>query len=172
MPRAARLPDPRRPARLRHRHRPRRGAAAGRGATATARLPSRATTQRCATRWPACGPQAVFDQGLNASLADRLLAGQLPQRTVTLVVLPGVPAATVSATTAGAGVGRRQVTVVARLDDDLIDPGKKTYVDSVVSASIEGAPDLAKKADHSTYSQAGALAGAGLHRPRLGLGDR
>jgi hypothetical protein len=103
--------------------------------------------------------QAVFDQGLNASLSDRLLAGQLPQRTVTLVVLPGVPAETVSATTQALESAGAQVTVVARLDEDLINPGKKTYVDSVVSASIEGAPDLSKKADHSTYAQAGALLG-------------
>jgi hypothetical protein len=101
--------------------------------------------------------EAVFDQGVNASLSDRLLAGQLPQRTVTVIVLPGVPEVTVSATQQALEMAGAQVAVLARLDEDLINPGKKTYVDSVVTASMKGVPDLAGKADHSTYSRAGAL---------------
>ena len=101
--------------------------------------------------------QAVFDEGVNASLSDRLLAGQLPQRNVTVVVLPGVSDETVKGTQQALEQAGAQVAVVARLDEDLINPGKKTYVDSVVTASIKGADDLDKYADESAYSRAGAL---------------
>ncbi len=100
---------------------------------------------------------ATFDEGLNQALSSRLLEGQLIKRTITLVVLPGVSNDTVASARQALAAAGAQVAVVARLHEDLIDPGKKTYVDSVVSASIKGAPDLAKLADESPYVRAGAL---------------
>lgn len=99
----------------------------------------------------------VFDEGVNAALASRLLEGQLAERTVTLMVLPGVDAATVTSTQQALELANAQVAVVAHLDADLVDPGRKTYVDSVVTASVKGAPDLKKVSDESAYVQAGAL---------------
>ena len=99
----------------------------------------------------------AFDEGVNAALAGRLLEGQLAQRSITLVVLPGVSDDTVASTTEALEQANAQVAVVAHLDSDLIDPGKKTYVDSVVTASLKGAPDLEKVSDESTYVRAGAL---------------
>ncbi len=100
---------------------------------------------------------AVFDQGLNQALASRLLKGQLSKRTVTMMVLPGVSDETVRSTEQALELADAQVALVARLHEDLVDPGKKTYVDSVASASIKGTPDLAKLIDESPYVRAGAL---------------
>lgn len=99
----------------------------------------------------------TFDDGLNKALSPRLLAGQLAGRTVTLVVLPGVDDDTVQATEQAIKAANGQLAVVAHLSRDFVNPGKKTYVDSVVSASMRGAKDLDELADENTYVRAGAL---------------
>lgn len=110
---------------------------------------------------------AAFDEGVNQSLSGRMLAGQLAGRSITLIVLPGVPSTTVEATEQALKQADGQVAVVARLAEDFIDPGKKTYVDSVVTSSMKGVQDLADLADSGTYVRAGAL----LSRAYAGRGS-
>jgi hypothetical protein len=100
---------------------------------------------------------AIFDRAVNRTLSPQLLDKRLSGRGVSLFVLPGVDDATQAATERALELAGAEVPVVARLDADLINPGKKTYVDSVAASSIKGAPDLAKLVDASTYVRAGAL---------------
>lgn len=109
---------------------------------------------------------AVFEQGVNQAVSPKLLDGRLAGRGVTLLTLPGVPDETVSETQQALKLAGADVPVVANLAADLIDPGKKTYVDSVVTSSLKGAPDLTNLKGESTYVRAGAL----LARAYVGKG--
>ncbi len=100
---------------------------------------------------------AVFEQAVNEAVAPKLLAGRLTGRGVTLLALPGVSDQTVADTQQALKLAGADVPVVASLAATLLDPGKKTYVDSVVSSSLRGAPDLDNLKGESTYVRAGAL---------------
>ncbi|HEY7042345.1 MAG TPA: copper transporter [Nocardioidaceae bacterium] len=99
----------------------------------------------------------TFDDGLSQALSARLLDKRLEGRSVTLVVLPGIDERSVAATEQDVKLAGADVPVVVRLDDGLLNPGKKTYVDSVATNSLKGASDLASLAGASTYERAGAL---------------
>lgn len=98
-----------------------------------------------------------FDEGISQALAPGLLAGRLKDRGITMLVLPGVDDETATATRQALVQAGAQVPILARLDEDLLDPAKKTYVDSVATSSLDGAPDLAELTDAGTYERVGAL---------------
>ncbi len=110
---------------------------------------------------------AVFEQGVNEAVAPKLLDGRLAGRGVTLLALPGVSDQTVADIQQALKLAGADVPVVASLAQDLLDPGKKTYVDSVVTSSLKGAPDLVDLKGESTYVRAGAL----LARAYVGKGS-
>ena len=110
----------------------------------------------------------TFDEAVNKALAGGLLKDQLAGRGVTVVVLPGVAESDVSASTAVITRAGGILAAVLRLNTDLLDPGKKTYVDSVVTSSLKGADDLAALADAPTYERLGAL----LARAYVGTPDQ
>ena len=84
---------------------------------------------------PRCGPRGAFDEALNQARRRPAARGPARQRTVTLVVLPGVDDDTVQATRQALKAARAaSVSSWRMLSRDLVDPGKKTYVDSVVPA--------------------------------------
>ena len=110
----------------------------------------------------------VFDQSLNDSMQPKLLDGRLDGRSITLVVLPGVTDATVSATQQALKLAGATVAVQARVAPALLDPGRKTYVDSVAANSIKDVSDLSALADAPTYERAAAL----FARAYTGHGDQ
>lgn len=99
----------------------------------------------------------AFDTALGSVSRPALLRGRLAGTSVGLFVLPGVSPGAVKALTTAVVTAGGDVAVVARLSASLVDPGKKTYVDSVATSSLEGAGDLKAAAALSTYPRIGAL---------------
>ncbi len=110
---------------------------------------------------------AVFDESVSKALSGVLLKDKLADRGVTVVVLPGVDDSVVAASTAVITRAGGALRAIVRLNTDLLDPGKKTYVDSVATGSIKGAEDLSALTDASTYERLGAL----LARAYVGTPD-
>ncbi len=109
----------------------------------------------------------AFDTALSSVSRSALLHARLAGQAVGLFVLPGVPDRTVSAMSAALAQAGGEVVVLARLTPTLVDPGKKTYVDSVATGSLRGATDLRSAARSSTYQRIGAL----IARAYAGAGD-
>ncbi len=98
-----------------------------------------------------------FDTALGTASGPGLLQGRLDGTSVGVFVLPGVPAGTVAAVTKAVALAGGEVVVLAHLSPTLVDPGKKTYVDSVATNSLKGLVDLKPAAALSTYPRIGTL---------------
>lgn len=110
-----------------------------------------------------------FESALGAVSQPALLHGRLTGTSVGIFVLPGVPGSTVTALSKAVAEAGGEVSVLARVSPSLVDPAKKTYVDSVATNSVRGVPALATAADLPTYSRLGALLARAYTGPRSTL---
>lgn len=101
--------------------------------------------------------EQTFSQAVSAAAGSSLLQGQLTNVSVAVFVLPGVPASTVAGVVKSVNLAGGEVSVLAHLSPTVVDPGKKTYVDSVANNSIKGLEDLSSAASYATYARLGAL---------------
>ncbi|MBA3233947.1 MAG: copper transporter [Propionibacteriales bacterium] len=108
-----------------------------------------------------------FDEALSSATAPGLLTGRLANLGVTLVVLPRVGPTWVGDMAAAVEWSGGIVTSVVTLDDDVVDPEKKTYVDSVTDSTLRGVKDLAATPADETYARFGAV----LARAYVGQSD-
>ena len=99
----------------------------------------------------------VFDDAMTKAASSGLVSGRLSGRTLTLVVLPGVPGATVDGVRTAVQQAGGSTAVTAVVQPDMVDPAKKTYVDSVAANSMKGLKDLGPGAKGETYDQVAAL---------------
>ncbi len=108
-----------------------------------------------------------FRESLTRSVSGNLLASRLDQASVTVVVLPGVSASTVSGVENSLAQSGATVAITARVAPKLVDPAHKTYTASVAATSIQGLRDLSTVAPGEAYAQIGAL----LARAYVGSGS-
>ncbi len=99
----------------------------------------------------------VFASSVTAAAASDWLKGSLSGQTVTVFVLPGVGEEDVAGVRNAVRQAGGSTTVVAQVSADLVDPGRKTYVDSVSTSSSTGIADLPKTTSDDTYARIGAL---------------
>jgi hypothetical protein len=99
----------------------------------------------------------TFTRALDDAAGPALVAGTLKNTSVAILVLPGVAGATVSDVTAAVTAAGGEIVISGHLTQTLVDPGKKTYVDSVATNSLHGLKDLGSAASLSTYQRIGAL---------------
>lgn len=116
-----------------------------------------ATNSRLADQLAALREQQVFTQALGNAAGPALVAGLLKNTSVALFVLPGVAPATVTGVARSVTAAGGEIVVSGHLERTLVDPGKKTYVDSVATNSLHGLRDMAPSAALSTYRRIGAL---------------
>jgi copper transport outer membrane protein MctB len=115
---------------------------------ANARLSDRIATLR---------QDQVFSQALGKAAGPALLAGQLKNTSVALFVLPGVTKTTVLGVSQAVAAAGGEIVISGHLSPMLVDPGKKTYVDSVATNSLHGLKDLDSSAALPTYRRIGIL---------------
>lgn len=98
----------------------------------------------------------TFGSAVSRVAAPSLLKGRLTNSSVAVFALPGVPDSTISGVSSAVQQAGGTVLVTARLSADLIDPHRKTYVDSLSTSAIKGLRDV-----HPTgagpYARFGAL---------------
>jgi len=123
---------------------------------------------RLVDRLGALRQEQAFSQAVGASAGGTLLAGALKNTSVALFVLPGVTPATVTGMRAEVTAAGGEIVIDAKLSATLVDPGRKTYVDSVATNSLRGLKDLHESAALPTYRRVGAL----LARAYTGSRDR
>lgn len=109
----------------------------------------------------------LFNDAMNAATSRQVVRNQLVGRTVALLVLPGVGASTATGVTNAVEDAGATVTVSAHISPDLINPAKKTYVDSVADSSLKGRDAVAQAAGVETYERISAL----VARAYVGHGD-
>lgn len=101
--------------------------------------------------------QQAFTGALSKAAVPALLRGRLTDTSVGVLVLPGVSAATVTGVTSALATSGAQIVFTAHVSHSLIEPSRKTYVDSVGANAAKGRADLADAAHASTYARIGAL---------------
>jgi copper transport outer membrane protein MctB len=110
---------------------------------------------------------SLLDAALTTAATQRLVAGRLTNRSVTVVALPLVPRATVAGLVEAVRQAGGLTPVVARLSADVVNPAKKTYVDSVASSALQQSHDVPVAAGADTYERIGAV----LARAYVGTGN-
>ncbi|MBA2560084.1 MAG: copper transporter [Propionibacteriales bacterium] len=98
-----------------------------------------------------------MDAALTSASESHLLRDLLSDRTVAVFVLPGVARSTVARQVAAVKRAGGLAPVVAQLPADLVDPSKKTYVDSVATSSLKGGSDLGVPQRADSYERIGAV---------------
>lgn len=116
-----------------------------------------AANSRLADRLAALRDDQAFTQALGEAAGPALVAGRLKNTSVAIFALPGVSAATLTGVTQAVSAAGGEIVITGHLGPALVDPGKKTYVDSVATNSLHGLRDLAPSAAVSTYRRIGAL---------------
>jgi hypothetical protein len=111
----------------------------------------------------------AFSQALGGAAGPALLAGTLKNTSVALFVLPGVATATVSGVSEAVAAAGGEIVIRGHLTKTLVDPTKKTYVDSVATNSLHGHKDLSSSAALPTYRRIGALLARAYTGSRNGL---
>lgn len=99
----------------------------------------------------------VFSQALAEASGPALLRGELTTVSVAVFVLPGVSRATVTGVTQAITSAGGEIVVSGHFRPILVDPAKKTYVDSVATNSLRGLEDLASSVALTTYAKIGSL---------------
>jgi hypothetical protein len=117
------------------------------------------TNSRLSREIAALRQDQAFSQALAGAAGPALLAGRLKNTSVALFVLPGVTKATVSGVSQAVAAAGGEIVVSGHLSTMLVDPGKKTYVDSVATNSLIGLKDLNSSAALPTYRRIGVLLG-------------
>ncbi len=113
------------------------------------------------------GAARVLSDELTTGIAARLLEDRLQKRDVTIFVLPGVDEEAVTAMETAVTQAGGSAVVVATLDKDVVDPGKKTYVGSVATSSLEALEDIEAPPADQAYARFGLV----LARAYVGTGD-
>jgi hypothetical protein len=99
----------------------------------------------------------TYDDAFVTATSARLIRGRLTNRVITLVVLPGVPTATVSAMSADLTSAGARVAMTLAVRPTLVDAAKKVYVASVAHNAMRGVTDLSSPAHGDPYEAVGAL---------------
>lgn len=99
----------------------------------------------------------LFDDAMSAATSPQVVHDRLAGRAVALLVLPQVGESTVVAVTDAVLQAGGAITVVAHISPDLVNPAKKTYVDSLANSSLRGRDDVARAAGAGTYERISAL---------------
>lgn len=110
---------------------------------------------------------SLFDDAVTSATTQRLVRNRLAGHTVALLVLPRVSDATVADASDVIGQAGATITVTAQVSADVINPAKKTYVESVADSSLKGRDDVSAAAGPETYQRIGAL----VARAYVGHGD-
>lgn len=113
---------------------------------------------------PVKGEQAgaEFGEQFDAAAGPKLVAGQLPQRKIALVTLPGADEQVVTAITELIGAAGGEVSARVSWGTELLDPGEKALVDTLGSQLItQQAPDVISE-DATTYDRMGELFGSAV----------
>jgi hypothetical protein len=101
--------------------------------------------------------EQAFSQAVGQAAGPALLHDRLTNTAVALFVLPGVRPSTVDGVVKAISAAGGELTVRAHIGAGLIDPGRKTYVDSVGTASLRGLTDIRTAASASPYTRIGML---------------
>lgn len=118
---------------------------------------SSAVTSRLSDQVAALRQDQAFSQALGQAAGPVLLSDELRNTSVAVFVLPGVATATVTGVLQAVTAAGGEVVIRGHLSPSLVDPGKKTYVDSVATNSMRGLKDLRSSAALPTYRRIGAL---------------
>lgn len=110
---------------------------------------------------------ASFDEAVTSATSEWLVRDRLGDQAIALLVLPKVQEGTVTAVNDVIAQAGGSVTVTVRIAPDVVNPAKKTYVDSVTDSSVQGRDDVAAVAGPETYQRLGAL----VARAYVGSGD-
>ncbi len=108
-----------------------------------------------------------YDDAWGRALAPQQLAGRLQGAAVTIVALPGVEPSAVGRTRSTIDDAGGSVAVVVTVAGEVLDPAKKTYVDSVADGALTGADGLPAPPADDTYRRFGAV----LARAYVGSSD-
>lgn len=98
----------------------------------------------------------VVDEAVAQQTLGNLVQGRLASTSVAVVALPGVPQAWVDRTHESVTAAGGQVTVTLDVSDKLLDPGQKSYVQSVADNSLSSVDGVAAGPD--AYDTIGRLA--------------
>lgn len=98
----------------------------------------------------------TFASAVSRVAAPGLLKGRLAHASVAVFSLPGVNASTSSGVSSAVQQAGGEVVVAARLSPGLVDPERRTYVDSLSTSAMKGLHDLRPTADNP-YARFGAL---------------
>ena len=109
----------------------------------------------------------AFESALGSAARPALLRDRLSRVSVGIFSLPGVAPETVTAVAGAVEEAGGELTVRARISPTLVDPARKTYVDSVASGALEDAADVRALGALSPYARIGAL----LARAYTGTAD-
>jgi Copper transport outer membrane protein, MctB len=126
------------------------------------------SSARGASAAAATGRGVQLDAAVASAAAQRLLRNQLAHQTVTIAVLPNVPHSTVRGLISAVAQAGGLPPVVLRLSPTLVDPAKKTYVDSVATSALNNRSDVATAPGADTYERMGAV----LARAYVGTGSK
>jgi hypothetical protein len=108
-----------------------------------------------------------LDETLSAGAAPGWLHGRLAGAQVALVAFPEVDEDRVEAVRDAVAQAGGSVAVSLQVNDQVLDPGHKTYVSSVAASSLEGAGDIPGSRTSDPYARLGAL----LARAYVGHGE-
>lgn len=108
-----------------------------------------------------------FSEAMSAAAAPGWLSNTLMGQAVTVIALPGVDEAVVTAYQATIRRAGGLPVVTARIAADYADSAKKTYVDSVATSSLRGLVDLKSYTGAAAFTKIGALVARGY----VGQGD-
>ena len=138
------------------------GIALGAGPLSTARSPEVASSgvEEPAPRPVEADPRAAYADALAATVYPRLYDGdELAGRSVALVRMPGVPDLEVSELAGQIALTGATVVSQYSLTDELLDPTRKSLVDTLGSQLAEQLSETTVPADATAYDRVGALLG-------------
>jgi hypothetical protein len=105
----------------------------------------------------ALGSGNDFTDSFAAGVAPRLIDGELTDRPVTMLVLPGAREAVVSSLGELVETAGGSVAGVIRVGEELVDVGNRQLVDQLSSQLLDGIPDVTVPEDAGTYERLGAV---------------
>lgn len=95
---------------------------------------------------------SLFDDAVTSATTQRLVRDRLAGHTVALLVLPRVSDATVADVGDVIAQAGATITVTAQVSADVINPAKKTYVESVADSSLKVATTYRRRLDRRPTS--------------------
>jgi hypothetical protein len=138
------------------------GIALGAGPLSTARSPepaSPAAEESAAPPAPS-DPRAAYADALAAAVSSRLYDGdELAGRSVAVVRMPGVPDDQLAALTGQVGLTGATLVSQYTVRAELLDPARKSLVDTLGSQLAEQLSETTVPADATAYDRVGALLG-------------